>query len=102
MPVSYTHLPFSDFEPSDDFDIDRAVLVAPVLRMLYSDGTSEAVVKFECSRALLDYDTVSYTHLPRPAPSAAPSISPGISAATKPGPSGTLTTPRLGESVVKW
>ena len=38
-------------------DIDRAVLVAPVLRMLYSDGTSEAVVKFECSRALLDYDT---------------------------------------------
>lgn len=22
--------PFSDFEPSDDFDIDRAVLVAPV------------------------------------------------------------------------
>ncbi len=49
--------PFSDFEQLDDFDIDRAVLVAPVLRMLYSDGTSEAVVKFECSRALLDYDT---------------------------------------------
>ncbi|CSB68246.1 Uncharacterised protein [Vibrio cholerae] len=38
--------------------------------------------------------------IPKPAPSAAPSIKPGMSATTKLFSGSTLTTPRLGTSVV--
>ena len=46
-----------DVEPITDFNVDLAVRTAPILRMLYSDGTGEAVVRFACNRALLEYDT---------------------------------------------
>lgn len=45
-----------DMTPVEDFDIDRAASIAPVLRMLYSGGTCEAAVKFTCNKAVLEYD----------------------------------------------
>lgn len=50
-----------DFTPIE-FDTDRAASLAPALRMIYGEG-SPAIVKFSCSKAVLDFDphTKSFT-----------------------------------------